>query len=74
MPPPRYRPTCNYRACRNANGEMATATTYVVDERHEPVYVCGACARKMAIKLGLEPDPKADPKKARPKRKARAVA
>ena len=71
MPPPRYRPRCNYGACRNqTTGESAPATTYVVGANAEPIYVCGACAHKMAQKLGLEP------KKTRPKakRKARAGA
>ena len=73
MTPPRYRPTCNYRACRNQKtGETAAATTYVVGAHAEPLYVCGSCARKIAVKLGIDPDPEL--KKKKPARKPRPVS
>ena len=64
MNKPTYVPNCTYRACLNQKtGAVGHATTYSYDGQYT-WHACGSCAKKMAIKHGLEGDPKASKKKA----------
>jgi hypothetical protein len=66
---PHYRPGCQYKACRSAEGQVATATKYFTDV-HQTWHVCSGCLLKLAIKYGLAEKPS----KKKPTRKPKLLA